>query len=45
MDFRETGWEGLIGLNSYSSLQGSVGCFCENDNEPSDSIKAGEFID
>jgi hypothetical protein len=38
-------WDGGHGLDSYGSGQGQVAGSCECGNEPSDSIKCGEFLD
>jgi hypothetical protein len=38
-DLRETGWEGVDWMQL-----AQVGC-CEHGNEPSGSIKGGEFLD
>jgi hypothetical protein len=38
-------WDGGHGLYRSCSGQGQVAGFCECGNEPSDSIKCGEFLD
>jgi hypothetical protein len=43
MDLREIRWEG--GLDASGSGQGAVVGSCEHGNEPSGSIKGGEFFD
>jgi len=35
----------ICGLGASDSGQGPVAVFCENGNEPSGSIKGGEFVD
>jgi hypothetical protein len=42
MYLKEIGWEGL---DSSGSGQGPVAGCCEHGNEPSGSIKGGEFLD
>jgi hypothetical protein len=43
MDLKEIGWKG--GLHSSGSGKGKVVGSCEHGNEPSGSIKGGEFLD
>ena len=45
MDLREVGWGGGPGLGLSGSGQGQMAAFCECGNEPSGSIKCGEFLD
>jgi hypothetical protein len=44
MDLREIGFGGC-GLDSLCSVYGQVAGSCEHGNEPSGSIKCGEFLD
>jgi hypothetical protein len=44
MDLRDIGWR-RCGLNASGSRQGPVAGPCEHGNEPSGSIKGGEFFD
>jgi len=37
-------WGGVHGLDRFVSVWGQVACTCKRDNEPSDSIKCGEFV-
>jgi hypothetical protein len=44
MDFREIGWDGVDWIHLAQDKGPVAGCF-EHGNEPSDSIKDGEFLD
>jgi hypothetical protein len=44
MDRREIWWVGRCGLHASGSRQGPVAGFCEHGDEPSGSIKGGEFL-
>jgi hypothetical protein len=44
MRLQETGWK-RHGLDLYGSKYGQVADYCEYGNEPSGSIKYGEFLD
>jgi hypothetical protein len=45
MNFRETGWGGMDGMNWIGLAQGSnQQCFCEQGIEPLGSIKCWEVI-
>jgi hypothetical protein len=45
MDLQEVGWEGGHGLDLSGSAYGQVAGTCDYGNEPSGSIKYGEFLD
>jgi len=38
-------WDGGRGLDQSDSGQGKVAGFCKGGNEPSSSVKCGEFLD
>jgi hypothetical protein len=44
MELRNMGW-GKCGLGASGLGQGPVGGFCEHVDEPSGSIKGGEFLE
>jgi hypothetical protein len=44
MDLREVGWEGVDSINLAQDKGSVVGCW-DHGNEPSDSIRGGEFLD
>jgi hypothetical protein len=44
MDIRETGWESVDGINLDQDKDQWLAGFCEHGNEPSGSIKEGNFL-
>ena len=45
MNLREVGWEQRLDRSGSGSAQGQVAGSCEYGNEPSGSIKYGEFLE
>jgi hypothetical protein len=43
MDFKEIGWEGVVWIHLAQDREPVAGS-CEHGNEPSSSIKGGEFV-